>query len=55
MAMFGAVVFIIYAVMIIGCVGAFIITVVAIWKAMKAHESIADSLRELALNLKKEP
>lgn len=53
--MFGAAFFIIWALIMIGSVAAFIILVIAIWRAMKAHESVAVSLREIAFNLRKEP
>lgn len=37
-----------YMVLIIGSITAMVIMVIAIWKAMRAHESIADSMKLIA-------
>lgn len=41
--------------MLIVIIGFYIFLGVVIWRFMTAHESIAESLKIIALNLKKEP
>lgn len=36
----------------LGMTAAYIIVIIAIWRAMKAHESIANTLKDIANNLK---
>lgn len=43
---------VLYVIFMIGCIVAVVITVLAIWRAMKAHESIAGSMQEIAAALK---
>jgi uncharacterized membrane protein len=38
--------------MFLGIAAVYIILLVAVWRAMKAHESLAGSLKEIAENLK---
>ena len=40
-------------VMFIGALTAWVITIVALWRGMKAHESLAESLRTLAESQKR--
>ncbi len=40
------------AIMFIGVLAAWIIAIVALWRGMKAHESIAESLKTIAENRK---
>jgi len=40
-----------YVVLIIGSITAMVFMVIAIWKAMRAHESIADSMKSIAETL----
>jgi hypothetical protein len=44
----GAFVALLYLVMMVGMIGAWIISLVALWRGMKAHESIAETLKEIA-------
>lgn len=41
--------------MMIGIVAVYVFLMVAIWRFMTAHESIAESLKIIAQNLKREP
>ncbi len=44
----GAIFFFIWFVMMVGMIVGWIVGLVALWRAMKAHESIAVSLRRIA-------
>lgn len=41
--------------MVIGIIAVYIFVAVVIWRFMTAHESIAESLKIIAQNLKREP
>ncbi len=43
------------ATMIIPLIGVYVFFGVVVWRFMRAHESIAESLKNVAENLKKEP
>jgi len=41
--------------MMIGLVAVYVFIVIVVWRFMRAHESIAESIKSIAENLKKEP
>ena len=45
----GALFFVIWFLLMIGMIVGWIIFLVAIWRAMRAHESIAESMRHVAV------
>jgi len=53
---FGLGLMVFYMLLIVGSIAAMVFMVVAFWKAMRAHESIAGSMKEIAeaLQVKKE-
>ncbi|MFH1724204.1 MAG: hypothetical protein ABII00_06235 [Elusimicrobiota bacterium] len=40
--------FVFWLLMMIGMIGGYIFLIVAFWKGMKAHESMAESLKQIA-------
>jgi len=48
MAGFSIILFLFYIILILGSISAAVFFIIAIWRAMKAHESIAESLRVMA-------
>jgi hypothetical protein len=44
----GIIFFVIWLLLMLGIISGWIIFLVAIWRGMKAHESIAESMKELA-------
>ena len=44
----GGIFFILWLIMMIGVVAGWVIFLVAIWRGMKAHESVAESLQQIA-------
>ena len=45
---FGGIFFLFWLIMMIGMIAGYIIFLVAIWRGMKAHESIAETLKQIA-------
>jgi len=43
------------ALMAVGIVAVYIFVAVVVWRFMRAHESIAESIKSIAENIKKEP
>jgi len=44
----GIIFFVIWLLLMLGIIAGWIIFLVAVWRGMKAHESIAESLKELS-------
>jgi Na+/proline symporter len=44
----GGIGFLLWLVMMVGMIAAWILFLVAIWRGMKAHESIAESMKQIA-------
>ena len=44
----GGIFFLLWLIIMIGMIAAWIIFLVAIWRGMKAHESIAETLKQIA-------
>ncbi len=51
----GGLAFVIWLLMMLGMVTGYVIFLVGWWRAMKAHEFIANTLRDIANNLKFKP
>ena len=49
----GIVFFIIWLLLMLGMISGWLVFLIAVWRGMKAHESIAESLKELASHQKK--
>ena len=45
LGLIGGVGILIYLVMMLGMVAGYVILIIAVWRGMKAHESIADTLK----------
>ena len=45
---FGIAFFLIWLAMMVGMVGGWVIVIIAVWRGMKAHESVARSLKAIA-------
>ena len=48
----GGLFFVVWLLMMLGMVVGYIFLLVAVWRGMKAHESIAETMRDIANNLK---
>jgi uncharacterized membrane protein (DUF485 family) len=51
----GTTIFIIYLLFMLGIVVCFVLTIISIWRLSIAHKSLAESVKEIAISLKKEP
>jgi hypothetical protein len=49
----GIIFFVIWLLLMLGIIAGWIIFLVAVWRGMKAHESIAESMKELVSHPKK--
>ena len=49
----GGILFVIWQFLMIGIVIGYIFLVIAIWRIMKAHQSISETLKEIKVDLKK--
>lgn len=50
--MMGGIMFIVWSFLMIGIIIGYIFFVVAIWRMMKAHQSISETLKEIKTNLR---
>jgi len=49
----GIIFFVIWLILMLGVITGWIIFLIAVWRGMKAHESIAESMKELTSHQKK--
>ena len=49
----GIIFFVIWLILMLGVITGWIILLIAFWRGMKAHESIAESIKELVAHQKK--
>ena len=49
----GIIFFVIWLILMLGVIAGWIILLIAVWRGMKAHESIAESMKELTSQQKK--
>lgn len=43
------------ALMVVGVIAVYVFVAVVVWRFMRAHELIAESIKSIAENIKKEP
>ena len=49
----GIIFFVIWLILMLGVIAGWIILLIALWRGMKAHETIAESIKELVAHQKK--
>ncbi|MHB9093438.1 MAG: hypothetical protein ACYC21_02100 [Eubacteriales bacterium] len=54
-AVAGGLFFLVWLAMMIGMVVGYVVIIIAVWRGMKAHESIAGTLKEISDNLRTKP